>query len=61
VPGDNSTLTSLPLGLQRYSGEQNFVLLEVDLNASQVGSTSLQVSSVPYVNSSAVNGVSAAT
>ncbi len=61
IPGDNSTLTNLPLGLQRYSGEQNFVVLEVDLNASQVGSNSLQVSSIPYVNSTAHNGVSTGT
>ncbi len=61
IPGDNSTLTNLPLGLQRYSGEQNFVALEIDLNASQVGSNSLQVSSIPFVNSTAHNGVSTGT
>ena len=30
VPSDNSTLSGLPLGLQRYTGEQNFALLVVN-------------------------------
>ncbi len=30
VPGDNSTLSNLPTGLQRYTGEQNFDLLVVN-------------------------------
>jgi hypothetical protein len=59
VPGDNSTLTPLPLGLKRYSGEQNFVLLEV--NDTVPGANSLTMGSIPYVNTSAVNGISTST
>jgi hypothetical protein len=50
VPTDNSTLSSLPLGLQRYTGEQNFVLLVVNDTVS--GSNTLTVSSIPYSDNS---------
>ena len=32
VPTDNSTLSSLPIGLQRYTGEQDFVVVAADVN-----------------------------
>ncbi|MCI4322498.1 MAG: hypothetical protein L3K03_00490, partial [Thermoplasmata archaeon] len=56
VPGDNSSLSSLPLGVGRYAGEQNFILLEV--NDTIGGTGSLSVGSVPFVNSSAAHGIS---
>ena len=58
MPGDNSTLSSLPLGLSRYVGEQDFVLLEANLNASATGDSSLSVSGLPYPNVTAANEVS---
>ncbi len=47
VPNDNSTLSNLPQGLQRYTGEQNFVLVAADVhlvpdqNGVYFGQTSL--------------------
>ncbi|MDE1881272.1 MAG: hypothetical protein KGI89_12090 [Euryarchaeota archaeon] len=32
VPSDNSTLSPLPMGLQRYTGEQNFVVVAADVH-----------------------------
>ncbi len=46
VPTDNSTLSALPWGLKRYTGEQNFVLLVVNDTASASGSPS--VSGLPF-------------
>lgn len=60
VPGDNSTLSGLPLGLQRYTGEQDFILLELNDTVSGTGDTLASVA-IPYVNSTAVNGISAVT
>lgn len=60
VPGDNSTLSGLPLGLQRYTGEQNFILLELNDTVAGTGDT-LASTAIPYVNSTAVNGVSPVT
>jgi hypothetical protein len=59
VPGDNSTLSPLPTGLQRYTGEENFVLLEV--NDTIGGSNSISQGGIPFVNSSATHGISTAT
>jgi hypothetical protein len=59
LPGDNSTLSNLPLGLRRFTGEQDFILLEV--NDTVAGTNSLHVVSIPYINSSAGNGISTAT
>ena len=57
VPGDNSTLNRLPLGLQRYVGEQNFVLLAI--NDTVPGSSyTLTSGSTPWVNSTGANGIS---
>lgn len=50
VPGDNSTLSNLPMGLQRYTGEQNFVLLEVNSSAG----TSV---TLPYPNATAGDNI----
>lgn len=60
VPGDNSTLTSLPLGLQRYSGEQDFILLELNDTIAGSGFT-LTSAAAHYVNSTAANGISPGT
>ena len=37
VPSDNSTLSNLPLGLKRYTGEQDFVLLAVNFTTPDQG------------------------
>ena len=58
VPGDNSTLSSLPVGLMRYSGEQNFVLLELNLATS--GGQSLSQASIPFPNATAPNNAAGA-
>jgi hypothetical protein len=50
VPGDNSTLSRLPIGLTRYVGQQYFVLLAV--NDTVRGSNTLTLGSIPYTNSS---------
>jgi hypothetical protein len=59
VPGDNSTLSALPTGLQRYTGEENFVLLE--LNDTIGGTNSISQGGIPYVNASASHGISTTT
>ncbi|MDE1822342.1 MAG: hypothetical protein KGI98_16005 [Euryarchaeota archaeon] len=41
VPTDNSTLSNLPLGLQRYTGEQDFVVVTADVASG--GLTSAEV------------------
>jgi hypothetical protein len=46
VPAGNSSLSVLPLGLQRYSGEQNFVLLVI--NDTINGSNSMSQGNLPY-------------
>lgn len=56
LPGDNSTLSNLPIGLKRFTGEQDFVLLEI--NDTHAGTASLSVPDIPYVNGTAVNGIS---
>ena len=58
VPGDNSTLSQLPLGLTRYTAEENFILLEVDLNQSLAGASSESQGQIPYPNATATNGIS---
>lgn len=59
VPTGNGTLDSLPLGLQRYAGETDFDLLEVEVNSSlTAGSrTSFTSPSLGYPLASADNGV----
>ena len=50
VPNDNSTLSSgLPVGLQRYVGEQDFVLVVADVS-STIGCTACSYTSnaIPY-------------
>ncbi len=49
VPSDNSTLSNLPLGLQRYTGEQDFVLVAVNFTTAsrQACGCSLTSSPVP--------------
>jgi hypothetical protein len=47
VPADNSTLSPLPTGLQRYTAEQNFILLVA--NDTTNGTDSLAQGSIPYV------------
>jgi IPT/TIG domain-containing protein len=56
IPGDNSTLSSLPVGLKRYTGEQNFVLLSI--NDTMSGTNSISVGGIPYVNKTAANDIS---
>jgi IPT/TIG domain-containing protein len=46
VPKDNSSLSNLPLGLKRYTAEQNFVLIVV--NATGTTSYDRSVSGVSY-------------
>ncbi len=46
VPADNSTLSTLPAGLQRYTGEQDFDLLVV--NNTQSGPITVQNVPEPY-------------
>jgi hypothetical protein len=46
VPSDNSTLSPLPIGLQKYTGEQNFVLIVLNDTSG-----TLTQGSVPYVSS----------
>jgi hypothetical protein len=46
VPKDNSSLSNLPLGLERYTAEQNFVLIVV--NATGTTSYDRSVSGVSY-------------
>lgn len=41
VPSDNSTLSSLPLGLQRYTGEQDFMVVTADVAAGAAGAVSV--------------------
>jgi hypothetical protein len=60
VPGDNSTLNALPFGLKRYTGEQDFVLFSVDETVAGNGRP-LGIGSIPYVNSTAANGISTQT
>jgi hypothetical protein len=55
VSGDNSTLSTLPVGLQRYVGEQDFVLLEVNSTFSGTGYV------YPYVNTSNPGDISSST
>jgi hypothetical protein len=52
IPSGNSTLSQLPLGLQRYTGDQHFILLEVDYNTSAV-SGGQSVPGIYYPNSTA--------
>lgn len=54
VPEGNSTLSNLPHGLERYTGEQDFMLLEINGSSN----TSLTVSGIPYVNETGPNGIS---
>ncbi len=46
VPKDNSSLSSLPLGLKRYTAEQNFVLIVVNDTSSDPGQRT--VAGIPY-------------
>ncbi len=46
IPSDDSTLSSLPNGLQRYTGEQNFV--ELVINDTAGPSYSPYVAGIPY-------------
>lgn len=56
LPGDNSTLNNLPLGLEKFSGTQDFVLLAI--NDTAPGISSISLGGIPYVNQSAANGIS---
>ncbi|MGA8663515.1 MAG: IPT/TIG domain-containing protein [Thermoplasmata archaeon] len=58
VPAGNGTISNLPLGLTRYTGEQNFVLLEIYLNSSQITNTSIVTGHLPYPNATAKHGIS---
>jgi hypothetical protein len=53
VPADNSSLSAAPVGLQRYVGEQNFVLIAVNDTS---GSWSLGGFWYPYANGSVSPG-----
>jgi hypothetical protein len=48
IPSDNSTLSTLPSGLQRYTGEQNFIELVVNDTAAMNDSPSIP--GLPYSN-----------
>jgi hypothetical protein len=58
VPMGNSTLSALPLGLTRYTGEQDFELIEVEVNSTLTkGPTSFSLGSIGYPAVGARNGV----
>jgi len=54
IPTGNATLSALPGGLQRYSGEQNFI--ELVLNDTASPGLSPYVSGLPYSNNTSSGG-----
>jgi hypothetical protein len=55
IPVGNATLSALPQGLQRYTGEQNFI--ELVLNDTAPMGFSPSVSGLPYSNNTSSGGV----
>ena len=56
IPKDNSSLSSLPLGLQRYTAEQNFVLVVVNATANDTYNRSVTGINYPLANGTTSNG-----
>lgn len=56
VPKDNSSLTSLPLGLKRYSAEQNFVLVVVNATGSTAAARTVTGVNYPNLNGTTSTG-----
>ena len=48
VPTDNSTLSKLPIGLQRYSGEQDFFLVVANVSTTPCTNCVYSSNPVPY-------------